>query len=158
VPARIDVTLAGPAARRACGPAAREAGGARRLRAILRRAARATLAAHGVADAELSFALIDDDAMARLHERHLHRAGPTDVLAFALHGPGEPVVGDIYIACGQAARQAAEHRASPLEELVRLAVHGTLHVLGHDHPTGPARVRSPMWRTQERIVREVLGP
>src|SRR2546426_8012224 len=35
---------------------------------------------------------------------------------------------------------------------VRLAVHGTLHVLGYDHPEGPERVRSAMWRRQERYV------
>jgi ssRNA-specific RNase YbeY (16S rRNA maturation enzyme) len=31
-------------------------------------------------------------------------------------------------------------------------VHGTLHALGHDHPEGPDRTRSPMWRRQERYV------
>ncbi|HEY6209559.1 MAG TPA: rRNA maturation RNAse YbeY, partial [Gemmatimonadales bacterium] len=38
------------------------------------------------------------------------------------------------------------------QELVRLAVHGTLHVLGYDHPAGPGRTRSAMWRRQERYV------
>jgi ssRNA-specific RNase YbeY (16S rRNA maturation enzyme) len=42
------------------------------------------------------------------------------------------------------------------EELVRLVVHGTLHVLGYDHPTGPGRTRSAMWRRQERYVRRLL--
>ncbi|HXJ29862.1 MAG TPA: rRNA maturation RNAse YbeY [Gemmatimonadales bacterium] len=43
------------------------------------------------------------------------------------------------------------------EELVRLAVHGTLHVLGYDHPDGPGRTRSAMWRRQERYVRRLMG-
>jgi len=42
------------------------------------------------------------------------------------------------------------------EELVRLAVHGTLHVLGYDHPDAAGRMRSPMWRRQERYVRRLL--
>ncbi len=41
------------------------------------------------------------------------------------------------------------------EELVRLAVHGNLHVLGYDHPEGPSRTRSAMWRRQERYVRRL---
>jgi probable rRNA maturation factor len=31
-------------------------------------------------------------------------------------------------------------------------VHGTLHALGWDHPEGPGRTRSAMWRRQERYV------
>ena len=42
------------------------------------------------------------------------------------------------------------------EELVRLVVHGTLHVLGYDHPDGPGRTRSAMWRRQERYVRRLM--
>jgi probable rRNA maturation factor len=38
------------------------------------------------------------------------------------------------------------------EELIRLVVHGTLHVLGYDHPDHGERERSPMWRRQERYV------
>jgi len=30
-----------------------------------------------------------------------------------------------------------------------------LHLLGHDHPEGPLRTRSPMWRRQERYLRRI---
>ncbi|GIW50865.1 MAG: hypothetical protein KatS3mg081_0220 [Gemmatimonadales bacterium] len=43
------------------------------------------------------------------------------------------------------------------EEIVRLVVHGTLHVLGYDHPEGEARQRSPMWLRQERYVRSLAS-
>jgi len=36
---------------------------------------------------------------------------------------------------------------------MRLAVHGTLHVLGYDHPEGPERDRCEMYRVQEAVVR-----
>jgi probable rRNA maturation factor len=39
------------------------------------------------------------------------------------------------------------------QELVRLVIHGTLHTLGHDHPDGDHRTRSPMWQRQERYVK-----
>ena len=63
------------------------------------------------------------------------------------------VVGNIYIGLEQALRQAAEAAVPPAEEMVRLAVHGTLHVTGMDHPDrAELRASSPMYLLQERLV------
>jgi probable rRNA maturation factor len=78
---------------------------------------------------------------------------PTDVLAFPLAQPDGSLTGDIYICPSVARAQARELGVTAREELVRLVVHGTLHLLGHDHPDGVARTRSPMWRRQERYVK-----
>jgi probable rRNA maturation factor len=78
---------------------------------------------------------------------------PTDVLSFALPDPDGGLTGDIYICPGVARTQARALGVREREELVRLVVHGTLHVLGHDHPEGADRTRSPMWRKQERYVK-----
>ncbi len=107
--------------------------------------------------------LLDAAAMRRLNRRAFGRRALTDVIAFALPQPDGGLLGDIYI-CPAAARrwveQSGNGRRTPGnldEELVRLAVHGTLHVLGYDHPTGPSRTRSAMWRRQECYVRRLLG-
>ena len=42
------------------------------------------------------------------------------------------------------------------EEFARVAIHGTLHVLGYDHPETDARFDSEMFHLQERLVRELL--
>jgi probable rRNA maturation factor len=63
----------------------------------------------------------------------------------------------VYVGAEQAARQAAEAGVGVGEELVRLAVHGTLHVLGHEHPEGDGREESPMFALQEALVREITG-
>ncbi len=120
---------------------------------VVDRALREAARREGIARADLSVAYLGDAEIAALHERHLGRAGPTDVLAFALHDDGEDPVGDIYVGHDQALRQAAEADAEPGEEMVRLAVHGVLHVLGHDHPTGSERAECRMFRAQEEIVR-----
>jgi len=39
---------------------------------------------------------------------------------------------------------------------LRLVVHGVLHVLGHDHPAGPGREESEMFRRQEEILSRLL--
>ncbi|HEX7119046.1 MAG TPA: rRNA maturation RNase YbeY [Longimicrobiales bacterium] len=127
------------------------------LAPLLARAVRAVLADHGVEDAEISVAVLDDAAIAALNRRYLGHEGPTDVISFELGAAGGVTVGDIYIGGGQALRQAAEFGAAPREELVRLAVHGALHVLGYDHPEGEEREGSEMWQRQEAILREVLA-
>ncbi|MBM3906624.1 MAG: rRNA maturation RNase YbeY [Gemmatimonadetes bacterium] len=120
-------------------------------------AARAVLRAEGVRAALLSVTLVSSAAIARMNRRHLRHAGPTDVISFGLSAmPGTGVVGDIYL-CPEVARENARTAGcSVREELLRLVVHGTLHVLGWDHPEGPARERSPMWRRQERLLAAVL--
>jgi probable rRNA maturation factor len=92
-----------------------------------------------------------------MNRRHLGHAGPTDVISFAFRDPAGAVIGDVYIAPTVATANARRFGRPVREELLRLAVHGTLHVLGYDHPEGAARERSPMWRRQEALVRRVLA-
>jgi probable rRNA maturation factor len=124
--------------------------------ARVKRLAAAVLRAEGVRDALVSIAFVSTRAIARLNKRHLGHSGPTDVISFAL-GAGkersaDPVVGDIYIAPDVARANAMRFGRGVREELARLVVHGTLHVLGHDHPDGADRTTSPMWRRQERLL------
>ncbi|HST07687.1 MAG TPA: rRNA maturation RNase YbeY [Gemmatimonadaceae bacterium] len=124
----------------------------------IRDAATATLRAERVKDAMLSITFVGRAAISRLNRRYLGHEGPTDVISFGLARIGKrgAVVGDIYI-CAEVARENARRQEIPAgEELLRLVVHGTLHVLGSDHPVGPARTKSPMWRRQEKILARIL--
>jgi probable rRNA maturation factor len=119
---------------------------------------RVVLESERVDDALISVAFITNRAIAAINRRHLGHPGATDVIAFALSREGGlPVIGDIYIAPNVARIHARQLRVGVREEIARLAVHGTLHVLGYDHPDGAARSRSPMWRRQEELVRRSLG-
>lgn len=101
---------------------------------------------------ELSVTFLSRPAIQRLNHEWLGHARPTDVLAFALPDPDGKVVGDVYICPAQARAAARRLGIRPREELTRLVVHGVLHVLGYDHPEGPARTASAMWRRQERYL------
>lgn len=129
--------------------------GLRVPRRRLERAVRETLRREGVSRGELSVTFVDDPKVAELHERYLGRPQVTDVLSFALHRDGEDPLGDVYVGHAQALRQAADAGVSAQEELVRLAVHGALHVLGYRHPEGPEREHCEMFRVQERVLREL---
>jgi len=119
-------------------------------------------AALGAAVTEVELTLCGDAEMERLNFDHMGERGPTDVLSFPLHEwtvngreshlsdddgvgpPGPMLLGDVVIDVDQALRQAADGDWSVIEELVLLAIHGTLHLLGHDHAEidEEARMRS----------------
>ena len=112
--------------------------------------ARETLLAEGHEQVELSLSFVDDDEMARLHERYMQEAGPTDVLSFPLDDDdvdesGVRVLGDVVVCPAVAARN---NPGDPQAELRLLVVHGVLHVLGYDHEHDDERAE--MWARQER--------
>ena len=115
-----------------------------------------TLAAQGAGEGEVSLTLVADDRIRALNRDYLGHDRVTDVISFSLQDPGDPLLADIYIGYPQALRQAADLGLPAREELVRLAIHGTLHVLGHDHPGGD-RFASDFFRRQESLVSRVLA-
>jgi probable rRNA maturation factor len=120
-------------------------------RALVRRVVETVLRSER-RQALISVTFLGRDSMRRLNAEHKGHDRPTDVLTFALTDPAGRTVGDVYI-CPWVARQESKERGiSFREELIRLIVHGTLHALGRDHPEGPERTRSTMWRRQERYV------
>ena len=128
-------------------------------RARVTRAVESVLRTERQRNAELSITFVTDRRMARLNREHLGHDGPTDVISFgfAPSAAGTPVTGDVYIAPAVARRNAMVHGAGVREELLRLVIHGTLHVLGHDHPVDDSRYASAMWRRQERMLHRLLS-
>ncbi len=106
-------------------------------RALLRRARR-ILSAVGHARSELSVALVDDREMRALNGQWRGKDRATDVLAFSmLEGEDAQhrgrLLGDVVISVETARRQARARHRSLDEEVTRLLIHGTLHLLGFDH-------------------------
>lgn len=120
---------------------------------------RAVFRAERVPHALVSVTFMTTRAIRALNRTHLRRGGDTDVIAFAYRQAGRhsPLVGDVYIAPDVARRYARANGVGVREELARLVIHGSLHVLGHDHAIGAARTRGPMWATQERLVRRLAA-
>jgi len=125
---------------------------------LLRERSRRALASLGYERSELSLTLTDDPGIAALNEAWRGQRGPTDVLSFSLMEGDHAeyrggLLGDVVIGLPQAARQArAAHRGLD-RELARLAIHGILHLLGHDHVREDEARR--MRAEERRLVREV---
>ena len=126
-------------------------------RARVLQAVTTVLRSEKVRDAMVSVTFVSTARMRALNRKHLGRSGSTDVISFGFRRPSRtaPVVGDVYIAPDVARQSARANCVAIRDELVRLVVHGTLHVLGYDHPESEGRTRSPMWQRQERLVQRL---
>jgi rRNA maturation RNase YbeY len=129
-------------------------------RARLRAQLVALLGAVGRGDEELSLLLCSDSEIAELNARYRARTAPTDVLSFALlEGEGRefrgPLLGDVVISVETAARQARAGGRSLADELLRLAIHGVLHLIGYDHVRAAEARR--MRALERRLFRELAA-
>ena len=125
--------------------------------ALFEAAATAALAtADRPLDGELSITFVSELEIRDLNRRYLGVPHATDVIAFDL-AVADELLGDIYISPALAQGASGELGIPEVEELVRLVVHGVLHVLGHEHEEGEARYASPMFQLQERIVKRLTG-
>jgi len=129
-------------------------------RAKLRRRARALLRELDRSDAELSVALVDDQEMAELNERYRGIGGATDVLSFSLEEGSHvdrrgALLGDVVISLDTAERQARRGRRTLEDEVLRLMIHGALHLVGHDHVRADEARRM---RAEERRIHRAIAP
>lgn len=97
---------------------------------------------------EVSLRLTSDEEVRALNRQYRRKDAPTNVLSFPMVQPdlvdavsansddGEVLLGDIVVAHGVAAREAAEKGISLEAHVTHLIVHGTLHLLGRDHELG----------------------
>lgn len=111
------------------------------LEEMARRAAEAAFAAVGntVSDFETAMLFTDDDTVRGLNGQWRGKDYATNVLSFpAPDGisvpPGEaPPLGDVALAAGVVAREAAEQGKPLPDHATHLMIHGLLHLLGYDH-------------------------
>lgn len=111
-------------------------------------------------DADVSVRIVDEDEMRVLNREYRDQDRPTNVLAFPAGDagfvpPGEtPLLGDVVVCAGVVAREA-EEQGKPLEHhWSHMLVHGTLHLLGHDHTSDQ---EAEMMEALERRVLASLG-
>lgn len=119
-------------------------------RRLLRRAVRAVLTGEGIADAEVSLAIVDDPTIRDLHRRYLGLDDPTDVLSFMLERTETWLEGEVIVSADTARTAAPRYGCSPAEELLRYVIHGTLHLAGYRDYT--PRERATMRAGERRYL------
>lgn len=93
---------------------------------------------------EISIKFSGNDEVQQLNASYRGKDKPTNILSFPLVQPdllsslsntddGEILLGDIILAYGVCAKEAAEKDISFTDHATHLIVHGILHLLGYDH-------------------------
>ncbi len=128
---------------------------------LFRQILKYTLDRHGVANAHISLALVDNETMHALNLRFLQHDYPTDVLSFLLSDPPaitskseQSLEGEIIISTEYAMGESARFGWRPEDEVTLYFVHGMLHLLGFDDHTDDERMRM---RSEERLILERFG-
>jgi probable rRNA maturation factor len=103
--------------------------------ALVLAAAEATLASEGAVGEGVSLLLTDDAAVRDLNRRFRQQDKPTNVLSFPAPQNPERFLGDVALAYGVCAREAAEQGKPLKNHLQHLVAHGVFHLLGYDHET-----------------------
>lgn len=116
---------------------------------------------------EVGVVLTDDATVRRLNKKYRSVDRTTDILSFSLAGddiqssarstPDQRIqLGEMIISYPLAVRQAKKHNCSIVQEIALLLVHGTLHLLGHDHYVVAEARR--MEAKEKTILHNVLLP
>lgn len=141
------------------------------MKALLRKAIRAALAAEGVtAPCEVDVLVTDDEGIRAVNKDMRHIDAATDVLSFPMFdlAPGDKPspadadpatglvpLGDMCVSLERARAQGKEYGHGATRELAYLAVHSVLHLLGYDHlDEGPMKAQM---REREEAILECLG-
>jgi probable rRNA maturation factor len=106
-------------------------------------------------DGEVHVLLTDDDEMRRLNRQYREQDRTTDVLSFPDGSPlpsGGVLLGQIVVSLDAARRQAAELGHDVVRELEELMLHGTLHLLGHDHEHDDGEMDAFEMRLREELL------
>jgi len=131
------------------------------VRAAVARSSHAKLI-DGPLAVEVSVKFTGDAEVRSLNAGYRGRDKATNVLSFPMIeaalldrltlSDGEALLGDIVLAHGVCAAEAAEKGVAVADHAAHLVVHGTLHLLGYDHETGAADAEA-----MEAIEREALA-
>ena len=122
-----------------------------KARTLVRAAAVATLKAERRAVGNVAILLAADARLRALNAAFRGKDAATNVLSFP--GAGDHL-GDIALALGVCAREAAEQGKSLADHLQHLTAHGVLHLLGYDHETD---AEAEAMEAKERLILAGLG-
>tara|TARA_B100000427_G_scaffold306558_1_gene293384 strand:- start:352 stop:786 length:435 start_codon:yes stop_codon:yes gene_type:complete len=83
----------------------------------------------------INLIISNDEHLNELKKQYFNQDYYTDVIAFNLEDEGNSIDGEIYISMERIIYNANKYNCNLNDELKRIIVHGTLHLIGYDDTT-----------------------
>lgn len=87
----------------------------------------------------VSVLLVSDDEIKEVNKKYLGHDRTTDVVTFPLHEKSEPIEGEIYVSLQTTERNSKTYNNSHSNEIIRVVIHGILHLAGYEDSTSESR-------------------
>jgi rRNA maturation RNase YbeY len=101
--------------------------------------------------AEVTFIFTDDESLRGLKKQFFDMDVYTDVITFNLEDKGEPIEGEIYISWDRVKNNAQSLKVDVDEELQRMVVHSSLHLVGYEDETPDSK--AVMTKFEEKYLK-----
>lgn len=98
-----------------------------------------TIVEEGYRLEELNFILCSDEYLLRINQDYLQHDDFTDVITFDNSEEPKTIVSDIFISIDRIKENAKDFKSTIANELCRVMIHGTLHLLGYLDKTKAAK-------------------
>jgi rRNA maturation RNase YbeY len=106
-----------------------------------------------IKDSEISIIFLTDTEIQKINSQYLNHNYATDVISFNFEE--ENLEGEIYISVDTARIQAQEYKVSLTNEVLRLSIHGIMHLLGYEDDSVDNKEK--MHNLEEKYLKIIFG-
>jgi probable rRNA maturation factor len=98
---------------------------------LIRNWIKKTIETEGYKLKELNFILCSDAYLLQINQQYLQHDTYTDIITFDNSDTESIIIGDIFISIDRIKENAVKFNVNETDELHRVMIHGTLHLLGY---------------------------
>jgi probable rRNA maturation factor len=117
---------------------------------LIRNWVRNTIIAEGYNLGELNFIFSSDNYLLDINKQYLNHDTYTDIITFDNSETEKLIIGDIFISIDRIKENSLEFQVSERDELHRVMIHGTLHLLGY--PDKGAKAKKIMTSKEDHYL------
>jgi len=103
---------------------------------------------------QIELVFVDDETIRTINRKYLNHDFITDIITFPFHDEGEMIEGTLYCCSPQILRQAGDFQETFDNEILRVVIHGLLHLIGYgDHTSMEKQIMRNLEDTYIKIFR-----